>query len=339
MLLAKKGPVMLVVGTRPEGIKMAPVYLALKQAGIDVLLCSTTQHDQLLTQALGLFGIKPDFNLGIMRLDQSLFYMTQSILQKTKELFIQVKPSVVVVQGDTTSTMSASLSAFYLNIPVVHLEAGLRTDDIRSPFPEEMNRRFVTTLATYHCAPTQLAYQNLIQQGIDHKKIFCTGNTVVDALRIIKEKISLGYISVRADIKQLIIDAKKNNIRIILFTAHRRESFGEGLARIFSAIKQFCKQNQKVICIYPYHPNPQVMHAIQDARFSDLPNIFIYEPLLYQELVHVLEHADCVITDSGGIQEEAVSLGKKVVVLREKTERMEGVLAGLAVIVGTDPDQ
>ncbi|MDR3551146.1 MAG: UDP-N-acetyl-D-mannosamine dehydrogenase [Candidatus Babeliales bacterium] len=331
-----KGPIILIVGTRPEGIKMIPLYFALKNAGINTLLCSTMQHDELLSEVFDVFGVKPDFDLGIMRLGQDLFYLTQSILQKTKELFSAQKPSLVIVQGDTTSTMAAAMSAFYMHIPVAHVEAGLRTDDIYSPFPEEMNRRFVSTIASYHFAPTSLAVQNLLAQGVDASTVLLTGNTAVDALRIVKDKIDHDQVIIKQDLKNQIHDAKQAGKKIIVLTAHRRESFDGGLLEIMMSVKQFLLDNPGVICFYPFHPNPQVISAINQSGLSQLKNIYLSEPITYTNMVYLLSHADVVLTDSGGIQEEAISLAKPCLVLRKKTERMEGVLAGLAHIVGTD---
>jgi UDP-N-acetylglucosamine 2-epimerase (non-hydrolysing) len=333
------GPIILIIGTRPEGIKMIPVYFALKNAGYNPLICSTMQHDELLLEVFELFEVKPDFDLSIMRLGQDLFYLTQSILQKTKEIFIKVKPSLVLVQGDTTSTMAAALSAFYLGIPIGHIEAGLRTDSIYEPFPEEMNRRVVGTIATYHFAPTSLAVANLFAQGIARTHIFCTGNTVVDALRIIKEKIKAGSVSICPDIQDKIAQCKAQGKKIILLTAHRRESFDGGILRILASVKQFLLNHSDVICFYPFHPNPHVIQAMYEVGLSSLDNIYLTEPLPYKDMAYLLTHADLVLTDSGGIQEEAVCLGKPVLVLREKTERMEGVWAGLAHIVGTNNEK
>jgi len=329
-------PVILIVGTRPEGIKMVPVYKALKKAGIPTKLCSTMQHDGLLQQVLDLFEVKQDFNLDIMRQGQDLFYLTQSVLQKTKEIFLSENPSIVLVQGDTTSTMAAALSAFYLGIPVGHVEAGLRTNDVNQPFPEEMNRRSVSITAQYHFSPTAQSTANLLSQGIKQENVFCTGNTVIDALRIMREKIKTGKISIRNEIKRIVEEHTKNNQKIILLTTHRRESFNGGIYRILKSVKKFLVANPNVFCIYPFHPNPHVIDAIEKAKLNDLQNIFMCEPIEYKELIYTLSHSHFIITDSGGIQEEAVSLGKPVLILREKTEREEGIWAGLAKIVGTD---
>lgn len=331
-----QGPIVLVIGTRPEGIKLMPVYHALKRAGRTPLICSTMQHDAMLTQVFDLFGVKPDFDLEIMRLGQDLFYVTQSILQKTKELFIKIKPSIVVVQGDTTSSMAASLSAFYFGIPIVHVEAGLRTDDLYAPFPEEMNRRVIGSLATVHCAPTQLAVDNLRASGVDASAIFMTGNTVVDALRIIKDGLLSEALLVPAGLKDRVMLCRTQNKKIMVLTAHRRESFDGGLERIFYAVKKFLIEHPDVVCFYPFHPNPAVIKALASAQLSEVPNMILSEPITYKDMVYLLLESDWVLTDSGGIQEEAVSLGKSVLVLREKTERMEGVIAGFAHIVGTD---
>lgn len=339
MVAAAHRPIVLVVGTRPEGVKMVPLYFALKNAGLNVVLCSTMQHDELLKEVFDLFQVTPDINLGVMRIGQDLFYVTQSILQKTKEVFLRLKPSLVLVQGDTTSTMAAALSAFYLKIPVGHIEAGLRTDDIQSPFPEEMNRRYVTTLATYHFAPTAFAVGNLLAQGVAPSSVYCTGNTVVDALSIIKEKIATASLAIRQDILELISEHKAAGKKILLLTAHRRESFDGGIKRILTSVKAFLQQRSDVLCIYPSHPNPHIIETIQSVGLSRLPNMYVFEPLSYKDLVYVLLQCDGVLTDSGGIQEEAVSLGKRVLVLREKTERMEGVWASLAHIVGTDQEK
>lgn len=334
----QESPVLLIIGTRPEGIKMAPVYFALKRAGIPVKICSTMQHDQLLQEVLDVFGIIPDVTLNIMRPKQDLFYLTQSVLQKTKETYIALKPSLVLVQGDTTSSMAAGLAAFYLGIPLGHVEAGLRTDDIKAPFPEEMNRRLLSMISKYHFAPTSLAVENLLAHGIHHENIFCTGNTVVDALMIVREKIARNELEIDRDVKKFVQKAKSNTQKIALLTVHRRESFNGGLVSILSHIKTWAQQHPDVAWFYPYHPNPHVIDAIKKVGLTDLENLYLCEPITYKEMVYLLTHAAMVLTDSGGIQEEAVSLGVPVIVLREKTERMEGILIGGARLVGSDPE-
>lgn len=330
-------PVIIIIGTRPEGIKMAPVYHALKRKGVPVVLCSTMQHDQLLTDVLKLFNITPDYELDIMRHGQDLFYVTQSILQKTKEVLLLTKPAMVLVQGDTTTAMTAALAAFYLHIPIGHVEAGLRTDDIQSPFPEEMNRRVISVIATHHFAPTQASLANVISLGVRREDAFCTGNTVVDALRIIQEAFTTTTLTVRGDIHTQVQICKEAKQKILLLTMHRRESFTGGIISALQTIKKILLADPDLFCFYPYHPNPHVIHAINSVELADLNNLLLCEPLMYKDMVYLLDNADVVLTDSGGIQEEAISLYKPVLVLREKTERMEGVSAGLAHIVGMDP--
>jgi UDP-N-acetylglucosamine 2-epimerase (non-hydrolysing) len=330
--------VVLIVGTRPEGIKMAPVYHALKRAGIATVLCSTMQHHQLLEEVFELFQMPPDIRLNIMRPGQDLFYLTQAILQKTKEMFLSVQPSLVLVQGDTTSTMAASLAAFYLGIPVGHIEAGLRTHDVQLPFPEEMNRRFVSLIARYHFAPTSTSVAHLLAQGIASDFIFCTGNTIVDALHMIREKINQGNITIRSDIKERVTLANQEGMDIGLLTVHRRESLNGSIESILHTVKKWVLDHPHTYWFYPYHPNPMVVNAIRTVGLRNIPNFYLCEPLGYKELVYILDRATFILTDSGGIQEEAVSLSKPVLVLRDKTERMEGVFIGNARIVGADPD-
>jgi len=329
-----KGPIVVIAGTRPEAIKMVPVYLAFKQAGYPVFLCATMQHDQLLYDVFNLFGITPDIDLGVMRINQDLFYITQSLLQKSKELYQRINPSLVLVQGDTTSTMACALAAFYMRIPVGHIEAGLRTYDIFAPFPEETNRRIVSTVSSLHFTPTDQATAHLIAEGIDPKNIYCTGNTVVDALRITKDAISKGEMHISDAIKRQVAQCKQ--AKVILFTMHRRESFNGALVQVLQTLVVFLKEHPHLYCFYPYHPNPHVIQALQQVGLTQLPNCFLSEPLVYQDLVYLLDRVDLVVTDSGGIQEEAVSLGKQVLVLREKSERQEGIACGLAHLVGTD---
>lgn len=329
-------PVILILGTRPEAIKMVPVYYALKNAGFSVRLCATLQHDQLLMEILDLFHIVPDYNLNVMRPGQDLFYLTQAILQKTKELFVRVKPSLVIVQGDTTSAMAASLAAFYLHIPVAHIEAGLRTGTIQSPFPEEMNRRFIGMLASYHFAPTVTAVASLRAEGVRADALFCVGNTVVDALRLARERFADGSFVARADLVERITACKASGKKIMILTMHRRESFDGGIVRVLNTVAAFLREHPNVFCVYPFHPNPAVIKAVQDSAFALLPNSYVCEPLVYKDMVYLLHACDWVVTDSGGIQEEAVSLCKSVLIIRENTERAEGIWAGLARLVGTD---
>lgn len=329
-------PVLIVVGTRPEGIKMMPVYLALKKEGIPVVLCSTSQHDQLLTEVFDVFQVKPDYELKIMKPGQDLFHITTAVLERIKEVYMQVNPAIVLVQGDTTTVMAASLAAFYSHIPIGHIEAGLRTGDRYAPYPEEANREIIGLLASYHFAPTAHAMANLLAEGKPRTSVFCTGNTVVDALSYIEQKITHGLLIPRPDLERAVASCAISGQKKILLTAHRRESFDGGITRILKTVKQIAQERPDLFFFYPYHPNPAVKAAMQEADFHATDNIFLTEPLTYKDLVYLLLSVDMVATDSGGIQEEAVSLGKPVAVLREKSERMEGVWEELAVLVGTD---
>ncbi len=331
-------PIVLIVGTRPEGIKMIPLYLAFKKMQISIVLCSTDQHSYLLQEVYDLFGIIPDYQLDIMQPNQDLFHITESALQKLKAFYNKVNPCLVLVQGDTTSSMAAAMAAFYLDIPIGHVEAGLRTNDIKSPFPEEMNRRFISMVANYHFAPTPLNVGNLLAEGVDRESIYCTGNTVVDTLRIIKEKIALKEVIIDEEITQKVQECKMQGKKIVLLTVHRRESFNGGIVRILTAIKEFALANPDIFFFYPYHPNPHVLEAVDKVGVAKIPNLFLSRPLLYKELVYLLLNADWIATDSGGIQEEAISLGKPVLVLRDKTERVEGLWTGLATLVGTNQE-
>ena len=329
-------PVMIVIGTRPEGIKMMPVYFELKKAGIPVVLCSTDQHSFLLQEVFDLFSVTPDISLSLMKPDQDITYLTTAVLEAMKKVYQSIKPWLVLVQGDTTTVMAAALAAFYHNIPVGHVEAGLRTGDMRQPFPEEANRSIVGLIASYHFAPTTHAMGNLLGEGKKREFVFCTGNTVVDALRIIQQMIENSHIPLRPEITAALQEVKKNpHAQKILVTAHRRESFPDGIKRIVHAIKEYASLHSDVFFFYPYHPNPVVMKVLRELEIEKEKNIFLFSPLAYHELAYILNFVDCVATDSGGIQEEAVSLGRPVLVLREKTERMEGVWCGLATIVGT----
>ncbi len=329
-------PVMIVIGTRPEGIKMIPVYFELKKAGVPVVLCSTDQHSFLLKEVLDFFSVTPDISLSLMKPDQDLTYLTTAVLEEMKLVYQSIQPWLVLVQGDTTTVMAAALAAFYQNIPVGHVEAGLRTGDMRQPFPEEANRSIVGLIASYHFAPTSYAMGNLLGEGKKRESVFCTGNTVVDALRIVQQMIENSDIPLRLEISAALQEVKKNpRAQKVLVTAHRRESFPDGIKRIVYAIKEYASLHPDVFFFYPYHPNPVVVKVVTELELEKQKNIFLFSPLVYHELVYLLTVVDCVATDSGGIQEEAVSLGKHVLVLREKSERMEGVWCGLATIVGT----
>lgn len=328
-------PVLIAIGTRPEGIKMAPVYFALKAAGIPTVLCSTFQHTSLLQEVLDVFGIEPGVHLNFMKPNQDLFHTTESVLQGMKKFYSEIDPGLVLVHGDTTTTFSAALAAFYLKIPVGHVEAGLRTGDVYSPFPEEMNRKLVGSIASYNFAPTDQAMANLLSEGVSRNSVFYVGNTVKDALRIVSGKIKTG-LKLDEQVTFEVKKAKAANKKIVLVTAHRRESFDGGIHNILSAIKEHAQNFDDVQFFYPYHPNPNVVKVLEELDIKNCKNIFSCKPLSYPNLVYLLENSNVVVTDSGGIQEEAACLGKPIVVVREHTDRPESVWAGLARVVGTD---
>jgi UDP-N-acetylglucosamine 2-epimerase (non-hydrolysing) len=332
-------PILLIIGTRPEGIKMIPLYLELKKASLPVVLVSTGQHTDLLHDVFSSFNVTPDIDLALGKPNQDLSYLTQAVLVACATLYEKIQPALVAVEGDTTTVMAAGLAAFYKNIPILHVEAGLRTDDIRQPYPEEMNRRVLGLIADYHCAPTALAAANLLAEGIAQTKIFCTGNTVVDALRMMQEKIQTQQVEISAAVQARIEQEKALGKKIVLLTAHRRESFNGGITAIFNAVKKIMKQHKDIFFIYPVHPNPNIRRAIDETCLENNENLLMVPAFPYQDLVYVLTNAALVMTDSGGIQEEAVSLGKPTIVLREKTERSEGVWEGLAYLVGTDEEK
>ena len=336
MVFTPHHPIIIIIGTRPEAIKMMPVYKALKHAQLPVLLCNTGQHADMVHDILSLFEVKADIELNCMKQGQDLFDITQAVLAKTKEVFNTIKPSLVLVQGDTTSAFAAGLAAFYLHIPVGHVEAGLRTGNVYAPFPEEFNRSAISLFAQYHFAPTQRAVQILRDLGVNPKTIFCTGNTVVDALQEIEEKLRTHMLEVNKQLATIIHNARAQEHKIMLLTAHRRESVGQGFISIFNGIKQALNTHKNITIIYPRHPNPAIKQALQKTKLEQSKNIYITEPLNYKDLVYVLSNVDGVMTDSGGLQEEALSLGKPVFVLREHTERSEGLETGLAKLIGTD---
>jgi UDP-N-acetylglucosamine 2-epimerase (non-hydrolysing) len=331
-----QNPIVLVVATRPDAIKLAPIYLQLKKANLPVVLCSTTQHRHLLQQVLELFNLSPDISLDIMKDNQSLAYITDSVLQKLSDLFKQITPQLVIVQGDTTSAYAAALAAFYQQLPIAHVEAGLRTGNLYAPFPEELNRVFITQISSLHFAPTPLPVLNLLHEGVTSNKIFCVGNTIVDALHLIRNGIETGRINITPSLLQLVKNCKSQYKRMVLLTTHRRESFGHGIKQTLSAIKKYATLHPEVCIVFPIHPNPQVGAVVQSLLLHNCKNIFCLDPLAYNDLVYILSAVDWVITDSGGIQEEASCLGKQVIVLREHTERVEIIWEGLATMVGTN---
>lgn len=317
--------VMLVFGTRPEAIKMCPLINELKtREAINVVVCVTGQHRQMLNQVLKAFRVNPDYDLAIMKNNQTLFDVSVNILDKLKAVLESVKPDVVLVHGDTTTTFVTALACYYLHIPIGHVEAGLRTYDIFSPYPEEFNRQAVSIIAKYNFAPTKLAAENLIKEGKNPESIYITGNTAIDAL---KTTVREDYIN-----KHL---QWANGSRLILITAHRRENLGEPMRHMFRAIKKVLEENTDVKAIYPIHMNP-IVRKIAEEEFEGCYKIRIIEPLDVLDFHNFLSRCFLVLTDSGGIQEEAPSLGKPVLVMRDTTERPEGVKAGTLKIVGTD---
>ena len=342
--------IMLVFGTRPEAIKMAPLVKELEKHNnqIETIVCVTGQHREMLDQVLEIFEIKPDYDLNIMKAGQNLYDVTTRVLLGMREVLEKERPDVVLVHGDTTTSTAAALATFYQQIPVGHVEAGLRTHNIYSPWPEEMNRQLTGRLTTYHFAPTPLSRQNLLNEGVPDDHITVTGNTVIDALHMVINKIKNNS-SLEADLKQRLA-AEGYNIdrlsdgkrRMVLITGHRRENFGEGFLNICNAIKTLKEKYQDVDFVYPMHLNPNVrrpIHEIFGDDLSDLGNMFFIEPLEYLSFVFLMEKSHIVLTDSGGIQEEAPGIGKPVLVMRDTTERPEALDAGTVVLVGTDYDK
>ena len=339
---------MLVFGTRPEAIKMAPLVKAFQQRRdeFETVVCVTGQHREMLDQVLALFDIKPDFDLNIMKQGQDLYDVTSRVLLGMRDVFKTCVPDILFVHGDTTTSTAAALAAFYHQIPVAHVEAGLRTGDIYSPWPEEMNRQITGRIATYNFAPTKLSRENLLRENVSDDKITVTGNTVIDALHWVTSKIkndkdlhnSLAEMLAEKgyDIKRL--DGKR---RLVLITGHRRENFGEGFHNICNALKTLSEKYADVDFVYPMHLNPNVRRPIHETfgeDLSGLKNLFFIEPLEYLMFVFLMEKSDIVLTDSGGIQEEAPGLGKPVLVMRDTTERPEALDAGTVKLVGTNYD-
>ena len=326
-----KRRVMFCFGTRPEAIKLAPVIqeLAKHPSEFRPVVLVTAQHRQMLDQVLRVFDITPDYDLDVMRPGQSLADVTVGVLRGVERVLRRARPDLVMVQGDTTSALAAALAAFYERIPVGHVEAGLRTGDKYSPYPEEMNRRLVSSLADLHFAPTQAARDNLLGEGVPGGRIHVTGNTVVDALKAMRASKVAWHVPV--------LDRIAPDQRVILVTAHRRESFGPGFERICRALRMIVERNPDVTVVYPVHLNPNVRKPVR-AILGRTPSVHLIEPLEYLPFVRLMERAYVILTDSGGIQEEAPALGKPVLVMRDKTERPEAVAAGTARLVGTDAD-
>jgi UDP-N-acetylglucosamine 2-epimerase (non-hydrolysing) len=351
--------VLLVFGTRPEAIKVAPLVKAFQQQAdaFETVVCVTGQHREMLDQVLRLFEIVPDYDLNIMKDGQDLYDITARVLVGMRDVIKAVQPDVVFVHGDTTTSMASALAAFYQQIPVAHIEAGLRTHDIYSPWPEEMNRQITGRIATYNFAPTPLSKQNLVDEGVDESSITVTGNTVIDALNMVVNKIKSDR-DLQNDIKDTLLQSglpermvhaffqpPTPNRRLVLITGHRRENFGDGFLHICQAIKTLAEKYPDVDFVYPMHLNPNVRKPIKEIfgdwvsnRQSSNSNLYFIEPLEYLPFVFLMEQSTLVLTDSGGIQEEAPGLGKPVLVMRNTTERPEAVEAGTVKLVGTNYD-
>lgn len=340
---------MLVFGTRPEAIKMAPLVKEFQKHPdkFQTIVCVTGQHRQMLDQVLEIFDIKPDYDLNIMKQGQDLYDVTARVLTGMRDVLTEATPDVVLVHGDTTTSTAAALAAFYQQIPVGHVEAGLRTHNIYSPWPEEMNRQITGRIATYHFAPTPLSRQNLISEGIDSETITVTGNTVIDALYMVIDKIKHdsgldGKLKAELQSVGYDVDRLGNGKKMVLITGHRRENFGDGFISMCRAIKALTEKYPDVDFVYPMHLNPNVrkpIHEVFGEDLTGLDNMFFIEPLEYLSFVYLMEKSAIVLTDSGGIQEEVPGLGKPVLVMRDTTERPEALEAGTVKLVGTDYDR
>ena len=341
--------VMLVFGTRPEAIKMCPLVKEFQKYPDDfeTLVCVTGQHREMLDQVLRIFEVVPDYDLNIMKQGQDLYDITARVLTGMRDVLDEAKPDVVLVHGDTTTSTAAALAAFYRQIPVGHVEAGLRTHNIYSPWPEEMNRQITGRIATYDFSPTPLSRQNLLDEGVPEEKILVTGNTVIDALQMVVERIK-GDEELQSKLSENLLEAgydvrriDSSRRKLVLITGHRRENFGEGFISMVTSMKDLSEKYPDVDFVYPMHLNPNVRKPIHEVFGQDLTkyqNFFFIEPLQYLEFVYLMEKCTLVLTDSGGIQEEAPGLGKPVLVMRDTTERPEALDAGTVKLVGTDYD-
>ena len=339
--------IMLVFGTRPEAIKMAPLVKAFQadKEHFETIVCVTGQHRQMLDQVLSLFEITPDYDLNIMKQGQDLFDITSRVLLGMRDVLDQAKPDVVLVHGDTTTSTAAAMAAFYKQIPVGHIEAGLRTHNIYSPWPEEMNRQITGRIAKYNFAPTPLSRKNLLAENVADSDIVVTGNTVIDALHYVVDKIKVSE-EIKSDLNTVLVNAGydvsrlSNGKKLVLITGHRRENFGDGFISMCSAIKTLNEKYPDVDFVYPMHLNPNVRKPIKEVFGENPPsNMFFIEPLDYLPFVYLMEKSYLLLTDSGGVQEEAPGLGKPVLVMRNTTERPEAVDAGTVKLVGTNYDK
>ena len=337
--MTNRKKILLVFGTRPEAIKMAPLVKEFQKDTInfETKVCVTAQHREMLDQVLELFEIIPDYDLNLMKPGQDLYDITANVLLGMKDVLSDFKPDIVLVHGDTTTTSATSLSAFYQQIKIGHVEAGLRTGDLLSPWPEEANRQITGVLANYHFAPTVTSEQNLLKESKDSKNILVTGNTVIDALFLALDKIKNNKDLENQIIKQLssLNYNIKDDKKIILVTGHRRENHGQGFINICTALKKIAIKNPIMDIVYPVHLNPNVQKPVKEL-LSDIDNVYLIEPLQYEQFIYLMDKSYFIITDSGGVQEEAPSLGKPVLVMRDTTERPEALEAGTVKLVGTD---
>ena len=328
-------PVLILVGTRPEAIKMAPIILRLQQSAVlRPVICSTGQHKEMLDQTLAEFNICPDVELAVMQPGQTLMGLAGRLFLGLEKTLADVAPACILVQGDTTTAYAGAVSGFYARIPVGHVEAGLRSGDMYAPYPEEFNRKAISLAATWHFAPTQGAADNLLQEGIGADNVFVSGNTVVDALMYMREMIRQTPPPLPEAVENII----RNNAQYVLVTGHRRENFGQGMEDICSAIAALARSHPNCFFVYPVHLNPQVRNVVEQ-RLANLPNVVLTKPCGYRSFLRLLDNSLFVLSDSGGIQEESPSFGKRVLVMRDRTERPEGVAAGFCRLVGTSKDK
>ena len=347
--MANRKKIMLVFGTRPEAIKMAPLVKGFLNYPdfFETIVCVTGQHREMFDQVLQIFDIKPDYDLNIMKQGQDLYDVTASVLIGMRDVLREAKPDVVLVHGDTTTSTASALAAFYQQIPVGHVEAGLRTHYIYSPWPEEMNRLITGRIAAYHFSPTPLSRRNLLSEGVNPETVIVTGNTVIDTLYMVVDKIKSNK-ALDMELKNVLtnvgydVNRLADGRKLVLITGHRRENFGDGFIQMCTAIKDLTRKYPEVDFVYPMHLNPNVrkpIHEVFGGDLSDLGNMFFIEPLEYLSFVYLMEKSTIVLTDSGGIQEEAPGLGKPVLVMRDTTERPEALAAGTVKLVGTDYDK
>ena len=338
----EKKKIMLVFGTRPEAIKMAPLYHALKACPeqFETQVCVTAQHRQMLDQVLRVFEITPDIDLNLMKAGQDLYDVTASVLLGMRDVLKEQKPDALLVHGDTTTSLAAAMAGFYAGVPVGHVEAGLRTHDVYAPFPEEFNRQVASKVTRWHFAPTEFSQQNLLNERVDEDQITVTGNTVIDALLWVLARIDSDA-GRQTELTSFLDDRLPfawQSDRFVLITGHRRENFGDGFLQICEALKDLAARYPNVHLVYPVHLNPNVQQPVK-SLLADLPNVHLIEPLDYEPFVYLLKHSHIVLTDSGGIQEEAPSLGKPVLVMRDVTERPEAVDAGTVILVGANRER